>query len=155
MATHVRSYDKGEQIEDPVHIEALVAEKRAAHQHRATDRLIHVAPAAKALLVAAAARNDNLGAITAGMLRLLSRYGAQELNAAIEEALAREVPHPHAVRLALERRRHARGEPPPLAVVLPEHVTRRDVAVTPQPLDAYDQLRNDDEDNGDDDEHNR
>ena len=63
------------------------------------------------------------------MLRLLDRYGATELQAAIIEALDRNVPHPSAVRLALERRRHDRQQLPPVAVNLPEHVQARDVPV--------------------------
>ena len=57
-------------------------------------------PAAPDLLVRAAERGANLGAITVGLQRLLDRYGAAELQAAITEALARDVPHPNAVRLA-------------------------------------------------------
>ena len=141
LARHQRSYDKGAQIEDPAHIEGLVREKRAARQHRATDRLTQAAPASQTLLVRAAERGGNLGAITAALLRLLDRYGAAELQAAISEALARDVPHPNAVRLALERRREQRGLAPPVAVVLPEHVRARDVPVQPHRLDSYDQLK--------------
>lgn len=140
LATHPRSYDRGAQVEDPAHVAALVAEKRAASQHRATDRLIHAAPAAQDLLLAAGARGDNLGTITAALTRWLSRYGAPALQAAILAALARGSPHPNVVRLALEEHRHAQGLPPPLGVELPEHVKRRDVAVTPHALDTYDQL---------------
>ena len=84
--------------------------KRAARQHRATDRLAQAAPASQTLLMRAAERGANLGAITAALMRLLERYGAAELQAAILEALERDVPHPNAVRLALERRREQRGE---------------------------------------------
>jgi hypothetical protein len=44
------------------------------------------------------------------------------------------------VRLALERRRAARGAPPPIAIKLPEHVRDKDKRVTPHRLDIYDQL---------------
>jgi hypothetical protein len=44
VASHARSYGKGEQIEDPAHLQALVAQKRAARQHRAGDRLTQAAP---------------------------------------------------------------------------------------------------------------
>jgi len=47
LARHRRSYDKGAQIEDAAHLQALVDDKRAAHQHRATDRLAHQAPPAR------------------------------------------------------------------------------------------------------------
>jgi hypothetical protein len=55
--------------------------------------------------------------------------------------LARDVPHPNAVRLALERRREQRGLAPPVAVELPAHVRARDVPVQPHRLDSYDQLK--------------
>ena len=148
LATHPRSYDQGAQIEDPAHVAGLVAEKRASRGHRALDRLTHAVPAAAELLIAAAARGEVIGPITVSLLHLLDRYGAQELDVAIREALARAVPHPNAVRLALERRRHERGAPPPVTVVLPEHVRSCDIRVTPHALDSYDQLgdRIDDED---------
>jgi transposase len=141
LARHPRSYDKGAQIEDPAHIESLVKEKRAARQHRATDRLTQAAPASQTLLLRAAERGSNLGAIIVVLLRLLDRYGAPELQAAINEALARDVPHPNAVRLALERRRERRGLAPPVAVELPQHVRARDVPVQPHRLDTYDRLK--------------
>jgi transposase len=141
LASHPRSYDKGAQIEDPIHIEGLVQAKRAARQHRATDRLTRAVPASQTLLVRAAERGANLGAITVVLVQLLDRYGAAELQAAIGEALARDVPHPNAVRLALERRRERRGLAPPVAVVLPAHVRARDVSVQPHRLDSYDRLK--------------
>jgi hypothetical protein len=91
--------------------------------------------------VRAADRGDNLGTITAALMRLLRRYGAAELQAAITEALARDVPHPNAVRLALERRREDRQQPPPITMILPAHVRARDAAVQPHSLDTYDQLK--------------
>ena len=72
---------------------------------------------------------------------ILDRYGAAELQAAIIEALDRNVPHPSAVRLALERRRHECQQLPPVAANLPEHVQARDVAVRPPRLELYDQLK--------------
>jgi transposase len=141
VACHRRSYDKGAQIEDPAHVAALLAAKRAARRDRGTDRLARAAPASQDLLIGAAGRGDNLGAITVALLRLLDRYGATELDAAIGEALQRGVPHPNAVRLALERRREQRQVPPPVAVDLPAHLKARDAHVTPHRLDAYDQLK--------------
>jgi transposase len=141
LARHRRSYDKGAQIEDAAHIQALVEQKHAARQHRGADRLSHAAPASKTLLIRAAERGDNLGTITAALLRLLERYGAAELDAAIREAIERGVPHPNAVRLALDHRRELRNEAPPVAVILPEHVKARDVPVRPHRLEPYDQLK--------------
>ena len=41
------------------------------------DRLFGAAPASRKLLERAAARGSNLGALTAGLLHLLERYGAR------------------------------------------------------------------------------
>jgi transposase len=149
IAAHPRSYDKGKQVEDPAHIAELTAQKHQARQHRGTDRLAQAAPNSRALLTQAAERGDNLGSITAALLRLLDRYGATELEAAIGEALTRGVPHPNAVRLALERRREQRDQPPPLPIALPADKRVRDLVVSPHKLDDYDQLqahRDDDDD---------
>jgi hypothetical protein len=108
LADHPRSYDRDAQIENPAHIATLVAYKRQAHQHRGTDRLMQAVPISRELLVRAAARGSNRGSLTMGLLRLLERYGATELQAAIEETLECAAPHPNAVRLVLERRREAR-----------------------------------------------
>jgi hypothetical protein len=140
LARHRRSYDKGAQIEDPEHIQALVEHKRAARHHRGQDRLAQVAPASRELLGQAAQRGGNLGSITSALLRLLDEYGAVELEAAIQEALGRGVAHPNAVHLALQRRREARDRPPPLPVALPDDPRLRDLAVRPHPLNDYDRL---------------
>jgi len=141
LANHRRTYGKGERIEDPAHIQALVDQKREGRRHRATDQLALAAPASQTLLVRAAERGDNLGVITAGLMRLLSRYGAAELQAAIIEALTRGVPHTNAVRLALEHRRENRHQAPPVTLILPAHVRDRDTTVRTHSLDTYDQLR--------------
>ena len=141
LATHVRSYDRGAQIEIATHIDALVARKREARHHRGLDHLAQAAPASQTLMLRAAERGGNLGNITANLLRLLDRYGASELQAAIDETLASgAAPHPNPVRLALERRREARKLPPPVAIPMPEHVRRKDALVTPHRLDIYDQI---------------
>ena len=149
VALHPRSYDRGQQIEDPTHIGALVERKAQARAQRGMSRLSQAAPASQDLLAQAAARGDNLGAITAALLRLVERYGAAQVQTAIVAALARGVPHPNAVRLALEEQREIRHEPPPVAVCLPAHVAARDTVIKPHGLQSYDQLK---DTSGDDDE---
>jgi transposase len=153
IAQHQRSYDKGKQIEDPTHIEALTAVKQQARHHRGQDRLAQAAPSSRELLTQAAERGYPLGTLTAALLRLLERYGAGELEVAIQEALQRQVPHSNAVRLALERRREQRHQPPPLPVALPDDARVRNLVVRPHALEDYDQLQDDDtHDLSDDDE---
>jgi len=141
LATHRRSWDRRAQIEQEAHVQALAGHKRGARAHRATDRLTQAVPAAAELLQRAAARGHNLGSVTAGLSKLLDRYGATPMQAAVAEALARDVPHPNAVRLALERERHASQTPPPVDTPLSERARSLDVTVQAHALDAYDALR--------------
>jgi hypothetical protein len=141
LACHPRSYDKGQQIENPQHIAELVTFKRQARRHRGLDRLARAAPNSRDLLTQAAERGDNLGSITAALLRLLDHYGAVELEAAIAEALARGVPHPNAVRLSLQRRLEQRQHNPPLPVRLPKDQRLRNLVVRPHDLGNYDHLQ--------------
>ena len=140
IATHPRSHDRRQQIEIPAHIATLVEHKHQARAHRGTDHLIQAVPASRDLLTQAVERGEPLGQMVNTLTDLLAHYGVAELTAAIADALERGVPHPNAVRLALERRRKAQAEPPPLAIHLPEHVKRRDVPVRPHRLEGYDQL---------------
>ena len=137
---HQRSTTKGAQIEVTAHPEAERAEARRLPAPRHGPP--HTGgPANQTLLSRAADRGANLGAITAALMRLLDRPSAADLQLAILEALERDVPHPNAVRLALERRREQRGDAPQVAVVLPAHVQARDAPVQPHALETYDQLK--------------
>ena len=149
IATHPRSYDKGQQIENPEHIAELVQHKRQAREHRGKDRLFHAAPTSQKLLEQAAQRGVNLGSIVAALLRLLDQYGASEAEAAIIESLARGVSHPHGVRQALDRRREALNQPVPIPVNLEQHPEAKAVAVKSHDLALYDQLSENGDDNDD------
>ena len=151
IAQHPRSFDQGQQIEDPAHVADLVAAKRAGAAHRGLDRLAHAAPASQALLQQAAARGTPLTRATRELVELLDAYGAAELEQAITEALAHGVPHPNAVRQALERRREQRDQPPPLTVTLPDNDKVRSIVVRPAALASYDQLHTPATESSDDD----
>jgi transposase len=150
VASHPRSFDRHQTIEDPTHLQALVEYKRRARAHRGCDALAQVAPASTELLQRAAQHGYNLGSITAALLRLLDQYGAPSLQAAILDAIERDVPHPNAVRLALERARERTGRPPALALALPEHVARRDAPMRTPSLASYDRLYDPPKDTDDD-----
>jgi hypothetical protein len=140
IAAHPRSFDRGAQVEDPRHIAALLDHKRAGRESRAQDRLHHAAPSAKALFLRAATRGAHLGVLTRGLLALLESHGAQALEAAIAAALAEDAAHLGAVRHFIDAQAHARGERPPIAVVLPDDPRLKHLSVRPQPLSDYDRL---------------
>jgi transposase len=143
IAEHPRVYGKGEQIEHPAHIEALLSAKRGARHHRGQDRLAHAAPSSRALLQQAAHRGTPLARATAQLMQLLDDYGAAELEYAIAEALNNDVPHPNSVQQVLERRREQRDRLPPLALTLPDNDKARNIVVRAPSLARYDQLNTD------------
>jgi hypothetical protein len=146
VATHPRSWDKGEQVEIAEHVADLVAFKRAARHHRGLDRLHHACPSSGAFFAALAARHGNLGAATTALTKLLDLYGAAALDDALRAALQAQSPHLNAVRQILEQNRHAQSQPPPVAVVLPADARVRDVVVQPHPLTTYDRIHTGDDD---------
>ena len=145
IATHPRSFDKGACIEVPEHIADLARQKRHARRLRGQDRLVQAAPNSERLLEEAAKRGGHLGSIVGALLRLLDEYGAAELEAGIDEALKRGVPHSNAVRLSLTRRREQQNKPPPIPVELPKDPRVRDIAVRDHDLTGYDGLADEDE----------
>jgi hypothetical protein len=140
LATHTRSFDRGAQIEIKAHVEDLLTHKRAARAHRAQDRLHHAAPSVKPLFLRAAERGAHLGVLTRGLLQLLDTHGAQALQAAIAAALAEDTAHLGAVRHFIDAHAHARGQRPPIAVVLPKDPRLHALNVRPQALSDYEQL---------------
>jgi transposase len=141
IAQHERSYDKGQQIENETHIEGLIVEKKQARFHRGQNRLAKAVPSSTTLLKQAAERGYSLRTITSNLLQLLDSYGAAELEAAIGEALLKDVPHPNAVRLSLEKRRKEHHQLPPINLDLPADKRVRDLIVRPHNLNDYDQLQ--------------
>jgi len=150
VATHVRSYDRAQQLEHPEHVRALVERKRAAREHRSLDRLHHAVPRAQELLRIVADRGGNVGRTVWSLTQLLDSHHEKALDAAIAEAIARDSPHIGAVRQALDRARQLTGEPPPLGLHLPEDPRLDAIRARPHALSTYDQLR---KTNTDDDDH--
>jgi transposase len=140
VATHARCWDRGQQIEEAAHVQALVEEKRRARFHRGFDRLAKAAPSSQPFLRMVGERGTNLGSTTARLLQLLDAIGAAELEEALIEAIERDAVYVGAVRQIADRRRSERGLPPPLSIPVArgEHA---DLVITPHQLASYDALK--------------
>lgn len=141
VATHPRSWDRAQQIENPEHIKRLEAIKRKGREHRTLDRLHHVAPHSRKLLQIAAERGGNIGSYTQRLNQLLERFSARELDDAIAAALVRNTPHLGAVRQLLDKARADRHELPPVRLALPNDPRLDRLVVRPHSLATYDSLR--------------
>jgi transposase len=143
IAVHVRSWDRGQQFEQPEHLQRLVDEKRRAREHRGLDRLARAARSSQAFLRTIAERGGNVGSTTARLLVVLDSVGAVELEEALVEALERDTIHIGAVRQIVDRNRSSRGLPPPVSIPVTRGV-HADLVVTPHALSTYDALKKED-----------
>ncbi len=145
VARHKRSYDRGQRIEDPAHIAALLEEKRKALGATAVGRLSHAVPSIEAFLDAAFARGESVPRQTIRLLELLDDYGPQALAAAVAEALAGNTPNANSVSFILARRRRAQGRAkPPINVDLSRYPHLAELSVPTHQLEIYDELSNSD-----------
>ena len=145
VATHQRCWDRDQQVEDQSHTQSLIEYKRRARRHSGIDRLSAAAPAAERLLSLAADRGANLGSMTSRLLALLDQVGPSELDTAIADAIAAELPTVGAVRQVLDRRLTARGLPPPIPLRLSGNQRVANASVKPHSLSNYDQLNRSDD----------
>ena len=145
VAAHPRSFDRGQQIEDLAHVEALWATKRAAHQHHRQGYLIAQLPCAREFLQAAADKNYVLGPVVRLLHDQLMQFGPEMMNWAMQEAIKLQSPHPHTVRALVGKRRDAEQLIPTLDNQLPEHLKAKDTAIAVHSLSSYD-LKEDDHD---------
>src|SRR5204863_8978123 len=71
IASHRRSYDRHQLVEDPAHRQALLEQKRKALGSTASGRLAALVPESQAFLQAAFQRGESTAPLTAQLLRLL------------------------------------------------------------------------------------
>jgi transposase len=139
LAEHRRSFDRDQRIEQEGHLRALVEEKRRAHQSRGFDRLFAAVPSSRVMMERLADQGANLGGATSGLLQLLDRIGADTLERAVAEVLARNQLHLRAVHHEVDRLRYEAGLQPALTVPVTTDA-RANAHVRPHALSTYDRL---------------
>ncbi len=145
IARHLRSYDRHDVRTDPAHQEALLAEKRQALGATPGDRLLAAVPETETLLDEAFQRGEPTGRQTAKLVELLDLYGAEELQAAVREALQRGTPRAASVAFLLGRRQRAQGRKAPLPIELRQRPELEDLYVQSHNPETYDELASDDD----------
>jgi transposase len=144
IATHARTWDRGAEVEQQVHVAELAEEKKNARRHRGMRRLYAAVPSAEAMLALAAERGSNLGSITSRLLVMLDAVSAAELEQAVAAALQAGHPTLGAVRQLLDKQRMNAGKPP---AVVPRFATTKaaEVVVKNHALATYDRFRKDEQ----------
>ena len=143
IASHRRSYDRHQLVEDPAHRQALLEQKRKALGSTPSGRLAALVPGSSAFLQAACQRGESTARLTVQLLHLLDDYGAGELAAALREALDRQTPRLSSVAFIFARRHRQLRRRVPLPVNLSRRPDLEDLAVSNPSLEAYDELSQD------------
>jgi transposase len=145
IASHPRSYDRHELVQEPAHHQALLEQKRKALGSTPSGRLTILVPESPAFLQAAFERGEPTARLTLQLLRLLDDYGPAELRATLREALERHTPRLSSVAFILARRHRQRRQRAPLPVNLSRRPDLENLTVSNPSLEAYDELRQDPE----------
>jgi transposase len=138
LAIHTRTFNKSQQVEQQIHIDALWQHKTEAKRSRGHNRLSHASPLIESLLQQTIERGHTLKSTINLLIELLDAYGQAEFHQAVKEAMDQQSPHPDGIRQVLERRRDERQQPPPIAVAVPEKA--KQYHVKSANLSDYDQL---------------
>lgn len=146
VATHARSWSRGERVEERAHFQSMADDKARARELRGRDRLRASCPSAEDVLAQLVHRDEVMRTQTAQLNRLLERYGPEALERALRAALERGTPTASSVAHLLDQATRRSRRPPPLspmATPAPDqpghHAGRHDLA-------AYDGLLGNDED---------
>jgi len=153
VARHRRSYDRHQRVEDPAHIEALLAEKQRARGSSPCGRLLGAIPVAEAFLDAGFERGESVASMTQKLLLLLDDYGAQELRRAVQEALDKQTPRVSSVAYILAQHRRQARRLTALPVDLSRRPDLKDLYVKPHSSETYDELSRPAPPDNDDDPH--
>jgi transposase len=140
IATHKRSYSKGECIENEEHIADLVQYKNRGRDGRNKSRLLNAVPDAEELLKLLAKRNESLTKCSNSFLLLLDEHGAAKVEKAMKKALIQNTPHPNSVRTILEQWRFEEGKDISIPIALPNDERVTSITVKSHDLGSYDEI---------------
>ncbi len=148
VASHARCWDRRRHIEDPAHIEKLLARRKGARGPKTRDRLLNLCPEARVYLQEVARRRIHLSHEVDKLLRLIDAYGEADVGAAIARAIAQKTFGARYVRALCDQARFARGLPEPPEPIVTGNPAADDLVVDPHPMETYDALfkQNDRED---------
>jgi len=136
VARHVRSYDRHQDIEDPEHPKALLAQRRTAREQRLMLRFLALSPSAQAYHEGLQARRSNAREHVRRIVALAEIHGEAALARAIDDALAFQAFSAEYVTNMLEMR--LRTLPEPAALQLTRRCDLLELELPAPDLSVYD-----------------
>lgn len=142
LATHPRSYEREQDILDPLHYLPLLEQRPGAFEHAKPLRQWRAQwPPVYERLLETLQREDEAGGGVRAFIQVLKlhrEYPARQIQQAVTQALAYGCPHVDGVRLCLHHLQHPETPLPPLD--LTQHPELATIARHPPDVRCYEQL---------------
>ena len=135
IARHPRSYDRHQDIEDPDHPKALLAQRRTAREQRLLQQFLSLSRSAQAYYEGIAQRRLNPRHHLRKIVALSEIYGVDALDRAIQDGIAFEAYSCEYIANILEMR--ARERPEPGALTLTRRQDLLDIEIPAPDLSPY------------------
>jgi transposase len=136
IARHQRRYGRHEDIEDPEHAKALIAQRGRAREQRLMLRFLALTPDAQAYYDGLEQKRFNARQHVRKILALAEIYSAESVARAIADGLTFEAFSAEYIANILEARARALPEPGPLQLTRCHDLL--DIDIAPPDLNAYD-----------------
>ncbi|HET6496988.1 MAG TPA: IS21 family transposase [Thermoleophilia bacterium] len=140
IAAHNRCWDRRRHIEDPAHVEKLLARRKGAQGPKHKDRLASLSPECRAYLQEVARRRIDLRNEVRKLQRLVALYGETEIAQGMAQALAHRTFGARYVRTLVDQARFARGIGEPPEPIVTGNPAADAIVVEPHALETYDAL---------------
>lgn len=103
VAEHLRSYGKGEIIENEEHIAEVLLRKKRAVVGSSLQKILVLVPEAECFLEILAKRGESMSGATNSLLKMIDMYGKELLSEAIQEVVVLESPRLKSLHFSLKR----------------------------------------------------
>jgi len=140
IASHNRCWDRRRHIEDPAHIEKLLARRKSAQGPKHKDYIASLSPECRVYLQEIARRRIDLQNEVRRLQRLVALYGETEVAQGMAKALAHRTFGSRYVRLLIDQARFARGLGEPMDPIVTGNPMADAIVVEPHALETYDAL---------------
>jgi len=117
VAEHLRSYDRGQDIENPDHVKPLLERKRRADEQHIVKRFLSISPKAEIYYRQMAERKLSWHLHVRKIVALADVYGAEKVARAIDDALVYQAFSSDYIANILEQRERRLPEPGPLTLL--------------------------------------
>lgn len=140
IATHTRSMEKNRVMEDPKHVEGILATKRRALETKLLDAFQSMGEMAKQYLDQLILSEWNAPYHIGEIMKMVKTYGKTEVLQAIDHALQFNAWGSSYLKNIIHQQRARRGESEKLPLIIPRDPSWEEISLTEADLALYDKL---------------